>query len=149
MAVTSPRYTKLTPRVTDYNPILHAPLYKQWPMLTNFQTMYRSTYAQDPMNPFSKKSPSQSPTRPGRPFEQVRGPLGRSAAAQFDRTPVQGLLNERLYKTRPRNVFVNSITGTVQHFNTTEINSLDAVVNKPVLAETMRRRLFHSSAPLY
>ena len=106
MAVTSPRYTKLTPRVTDHNPILHAPLYKQWPMLSNFQTMYSSAYASS--DPFSKKPPTQhySPP-PRRPFEQVRGPLGRSAAAQLNAVP--GMLNERLYKTRPRNVFVDPI----------------------------------------
>ena len=68
--------------------------------------------------------------------------MGRSAALQLDQSVFRVLKTERLYKTRPRNLFQDPITGVSRQFQVPEVTSLNPVVNKPNFALSVAEKMF-------
>ena len=99
MELTKPWFSKATPKLLDYNPILHSPFYSHkasGSFATNASDLKQSRLQNNASN---------------RSYES-RGPF--SLAKQPDNLLDTG---DRLFKTRPKNTFADPITGAIHRFD--------------------------------
>ena len=139
MSLATPWYSKASPRVLDHNPILHSSFYDQSVRREPRMVTYGPILS--PHSPLGSKFPTPRSLSPGKPAA-LRSSLGRSAAIQLDQAAFNLLNGERLYKTRPRSLFRDTITGAAEYHRPPEITSLNPGLYKPNIALVRPEKIF-------
>ena len=110
----SPWYSKSRPKVSDYNPLTHSTFYTKQGRATpdSFRTSYALNFH-----------------APGKSYSK---PFANIAARGLRSSSVQAGPSDRYYKTRPRNVFSDPITGVQRQVSVprNRIESLDTRVSR-------------------
>lgn len=117
MNLTNPWYSKSRPRISDYNPVLHSQFYSSLISKTTPEPTFPSTHKR---NYSGLNSNIIS-----------RSNLARNAGLQFSNS--KAIFNhQRFYKTRPRNIFSDPISGVVKVLQTSSshIDGLGTDINK-------------------